>query len=72
MKQTLLDVLKREGRSQVWLLQKLKEKGIERDKSTFSLYCSGHTSPRDKYVAVAIAEILKLEEEEISNCFNLQ
>ena len=70
MKQkTLLSLLKEEGRTQVWLIQKLKEKGIERDKSTFSLYCSGHKAPRDKYLLDAIAEILDVDNEKIYECF---
>lgn len=52
-----------------WLQKQLKEKGIERDYATISLYCSGAKKPRDRYVIMVIAEILEVSEYEISLCF---
>ena len=67
---TLKDILKEEGRTQVWLRGKLKEKGITRDKTQISQYCNNKYEPRDEYVLQAIADILGRELTEIKSCFN--
>lgn len=68
-KKVLKDVLKRQGRTQVWLMEQLAERGAERSVSVMSLYCSGHDKPRDRYVLDLIAELLEVEKEEVYECF---
>jgi len=65
----LKDVLKEQGRTQVWLAEQLSKQGIDRDKGTMSLYCTGERKPRDLYVSYVIADILGVKREVIVNCF---
>ena len=66
---TVKDILKEEGRTQTWLIKKLGEYGINRDKAQVSQYCTGKYRPKDEYILRAIAEILGREFSEINNCF---
>lgn len=68
-KKVLKDILKEEGRSQVWLGKQLEEYGVSRDQSQISMYCTGKYQPKDIYILRVIAQILGREEEEIINCF---
>ena len=65
----LKDILKEEGRSQIWLRTKLEEYGIKRDKAQVSQYCTGKCIPKDEYILRAIAEIIGRDFEEIQECF---
>ena len=66
---TLKALIKERGVSQVWLLQKLKEKGVDRSIPVFNLYCNGHDRPRDRYVLDLVAELLNVEPEKVYECF---
>ena len=66
---TLGELLKEEGRTQVWLRKQLATYGIVRDKSQICLWCSAKYIPRDRYVWRKIAEILSVDEFIIENCF---
>lgn len=65
----LKELLKEEGRTQTWLIKKLEEYGIKRDKAQVSQYCRGRFKPRDEYVIRAIAEILDVDFNVVNNCF---
>jgi hypothetical protein len=67
---TLGDILKEEGRSQIWLRDKLIERGIKRDKSIINHYCKNKHTPRDKYILTVIADILGIDLVRIQSCFN--
>lgn len=67
---TLGEILKEEGRSQIWLRDKLIERGIKRDKSIINHYCKNKHKPRDKYILTVIAEILDIDLARIQSCFN--
>jgi len=70
MKTRLLkDLLKEQGRTQTWLVLALKDKGYERTRSVFNLYCNGHDRPRDRYVLDLIAQLLNIEPEKVYECF---
>lgn len=69
MRELLKDVLSEKGRSQVWIMQQLATKGIERSTSTLSQYCNGYKKPRDRYVLLVLAELLECGIERIENCF---
>lgn len=58
---TLKTFLKKSGRSQTWLRDQLKKRGIERDPATISLWCNKKQTPRDQYVVAAISEILGVD-----------
>lgn len=68
-RKVLKDILKEEGRSQVWLKKQLEDYGISRDKSQISEYCTGIRRPKDDYIVRAISEVLGIEYEVINNCF---
>ena len=63
------ELLKDEGRSQLWLRKQLIEKGLNRDVSQISRWCTGDTEPTDEYICAIIADILGLPKETITNCF---
>jgi len=66
---TLKELIVEEGRSQAWVLRKLAERGVVRNKSHFSLWCNDHRAPRDLYIYRAIADILNKSEDDIKQCF---
>lgn len=65
----LKQVLKDDGRSQLWLRDKLAEYGIVRDPAQISLWCRGKYIPRDDYIIRVIADILEKDYELIRECF---
>jgi hypothetical protein len=67
---TLKEVLREEGRTQVWLMKELNAYGISRDPSQISQYCNGKAKPKDEYVIRVMAEVIGVEFEIINNCFN--
>jgi len=66
----LKELLKEEGRTQTWLIKKLEEYGIKRDKAQVSQYCRNIFRPRDEYVIRAIAEIINVDFQIVNNCFS--
>ena len=62
-------VLKEEGRSQLWLKNQLDKKGMNRDASQISRWCTGENEPTDEYICGIISEVLGLPKETIANCF---
>ena len=66
---TINDLLKREGRSQVWLRDKLLGIGIKRNPSTINMYCTGKKRPGDDYILYSIAHILNIDTQEVIDCF---
>jgi len=66
----LKNILRKSGRSQLWLREQLIHRGIRRDKAHINLWCNDRRTPPDKYIAYAIAEILEVDKSEIINCFS--
>lgn len=66
----LKDLIKELGYSQTFVCQKLNERGVFVTRPHFNRWCNGHLSPKSPFVYSVIAEIMKTNLEEVTNCFN--
>ena len=67
---TLGQLLKSEGRTQVWLRSELSKIGISRTTVQINHWCTGKFKPNDHKIIDSISQILNVSKEVINNCLN--